>query len=72
MGKSKYRYGDNNEYDKESDFYLLKNSPIPAVLTENLFMDHTTDRMELKQGSCQYDIARYHYDAMIAYDKIYK
>jgi N-acetylmuramoyl-L-alanine amidase len=29
--------------DKEADFYLLKNTKCPAVLTENLFMDTWED-----------------------------
>ena len=29
--------------DKESNFYILKNTKCPAVLTENLFQDNKED-----------------------------
>lgn len=29
--------------DKEADFYILKNTTMPAILTENFFMDNKSD-----------------------------
>lgn len=33
----------DGDEDKESDFYILKNTKCPAVLTENLFQDNKED-----------------------------
>jgi N-acetylmuramoyl-L-alanine amidase len=33
----------DGDYDKESSFYILRNTHCPAVLTENFFMDHEPD-----------------------------
>lgn len=33
----------DNDVDKESDFYILKNTKCPFILTENFFMDYHPD-----------------------------
>lgn len=40
--KMRFDYSDNDP-DKESQFYILKNTSCPAVLTENFFMDTEKD-----------------------------
>jgi N-acetylmuramoyl-L-alanine amidase len=36
-------YADDSDPDKESDFYILKNTICPFVLPENLFFDYRRD-----------------------------
>lgn len=47
-----------------ADFYILRHTRCPAVLTENLFMDHPGDLEFLLQPSTRQLIARLHADAI--------
>lgn len=46
--------------DKESQFYILKNTNCPAILTENFFMDQYDDYQLLTSYEHRERIARYH------------
>lgn len=53
--------------DKESQFYVLKNTDMPAILTENFFMDTLTPDCELllsKDGATRVAIG--HFEAILA------
>ena len=41
----------DNDYDKESDFYIIKRANMPAVLIECLFFDNKEDFKKLKDQS---------------------
>ena len=43
--------------DKEADFYVLKNTKMPAVLIENFFMDTESDCQKIADGSFRQRIA---------------
>lgn len=51
----------------QSDFYILKHSACPAVLTENLFMDNRGECEFLKTAKAKELIAGLHVDAIISY-----
>lgn len=50
--------------DKESDFYILKHTSMPAVLTENWFMDKESDCRKMLDGDFRQRIARAHFEAL--------
>lgn len=58
--------------DKESNFYILRKTPCPAILTENLFMDNKEECKFLlsKEGVAQ--IAAIHAQAMAKYERSLK
>lgn len=51
--------------DQESQFYILKNTHCPAVLTENLFMDNEKDCKFMLSSEGIETIAALHIDAII-------
>ena len=56
--------------DKEAGFYVLKKTAMPAILTENFFMDNEKECREvLLTDSGRYKIALAHLAAMIKIDK---
>lgn len=55
--------------DKESNFYILKNTMCPAVLTENFFQDNKEDVAILKSTEGKQAICRVHVEAIKAYLK---
>lgn len=59
--RSDFSDGDS---DKESDFYILKYTKCPAVLTENLFMDNRQDVDYLLSDSGMSAIVKLHYDGI--------
>ena len=63
----KYRPDNSDgDVDKEANYYVLKNTNMPAVLTENFFMDTLNPDCELmmsKEGRIK--IARAHYNAIL-------
>lgn len=50
--------------DKEENFYMLKSTSCPAVLTENLFMDTEKDCKVLMSEDGRNRIATYHVNAI--------
>ena len=50
--------------DKESQFYILKHTNCPAVLTENFFFDNRKDCRFMMSGEGRNRIARMHYKAI--------
>jgi len=57
--------------DKEAEFYVLKNTSMPAILTENFFMDNEYEcRNFLMSESGRYDIALAHLAAMVEIERI--
>lgn len=50
--------------DKESQFYILKHTACPAVLTENFFMDNAEDCAYIASESGRENIARAHFEAI--------
>lgn len=53
--------------DLEKDFYLLRHTNCPAVLTENLFMDNHDDCAFLLSEAGQSAIVNLHVDGITAY-----
>ena len=50
--------------DKEADFYILRNTKCPAVLTENFFMDNPVDCKLMLSDDGRQRIAEAHYWAI--------
>ena len=53
--------------DQEADFYLLRHTSCPAVLTENLFMDSHPDCAFLLSEAGQQSLVDLHVDGICAY-----
>lgn len=53
--------------DIESAFYVLKHTPCPAVLTENLFMDNKEDCQFLLSSKGRQAIIKLHIEGLIEY-----
>ena len=51
----------------QSDFYILKNTACPAVLTENLFQDNRADVTYLLTDAGKREIADLHIQAILKY-----
>ncbi len=51
--------------DKESQFYILRKTPCPAILTENLFMDNEKDLSYLLSPQAPVQIAAAHVCAIL-------
>lgn len=54
----------DGDADKESDFYILKHTKAPAVLTENFFMDNERDCRLMLSAEGRERIARIHFNAI--------
>lgn len=61
--KMRFDYSDGDP-DKESQFYILKNTACPAVLTENFFMDTEKDCRFIMSESGRQRIADLHVAAI--------
>lgn len=59
--RTDYSDGDG---DKEEQFYILKNTICPAILTENFFMDSRKDVALMTTESGRDRIARFHFEAI--------
>ena len=57
----------DGDADKESDFYILKHTKAPAVLTENFFFDNERDCRLMLSGEGRDRIARVHFNAIKRY-----
>ncbi|MBU0847168.1 N-acetylmuramoyl-L-alanine amidase [Patescibacteria group bacterium] len=56
---------DDGDPDKEADFYVLRHTLMPAILTENFFMDtYDPDCKMLMNEAVRDQIAHAHYSAM--------
>lgn len=55
--------------DKEAEFYVLKHTICPAVLTENFFMDSKKDLAYLKSDEGFHQIVRTHLEGILSYIK---
>ena len=53
--------------DLESDFYVLKHTKCPAVLTENLFQDNAEDVAFLTSNLGRHALERLHVEGILAY-----
>lgn len=62
--RSDYTDGDP---DIEKDFYLLRHTQCPAVLTENLFMDNKEDVVFLESGEGAQAIINLHVEGIFQY-----
>lgn len=54
----------DGDVDKESQFYILKYTNCPAVLSENFFMDNEHDFKIITSYDGREKIARYHFNAI--------
>ena len=66
--KIRTNYGDNDP-DWEENFYILKNTNCPAVLTENFFMDNKDDVSYLLSEEGKNAIIQTHINGIIEYLK---
>ena len=76
-GKNTGIYSDNQkpfrtdtldgDSDKEANFYVLKNTNCPAVLTENLFKDNKADVDFLLSPEGKNAIVNLHFDGIVKY-----
>lgn len=57
--------------DKESQFYILKNSNCPAILSENLFMDTEVDCRFMMSEDGRKRIADFHIKAIVKMLEVY-
>lgn len=67
--RTDYSDGDS---DQEADFYIIKNTSCPAVLTENLFQDNKTDVAYLLSEAGKKSIVDLHVQGIINYIKTVK
>lgn len=51
--------------DKESNFYILKNTSCPAVLTENFFMDNESDCRYIMSAQGRREVSELHVNAIL-------
>lgn len=61
--KMRFDYYDGDP-DKESQFYILKHTKAPAVLTENFFMDTEKDCRFIMSGEGRERVATIHFNAI--------
>ena len=50
---------------KQSNFYIIKNTSMPAILTENGFYSNEKECKDLLNSQFQYDIAEQHFRAIL-------
>lgn len=62
--KMRFDYTDGDA-DKEEDFYILKNTICPAILTENFFMDNEKDCRFIMSEIGRQRIATMHVQAIV-------
>lgn len=67
--KMRFDYSDGDP-DKEEQFYILKNTNCPAVLTENFFMDTEKDCRFIMSNEGRQKIAEMHVKALLKYFKL--
>ena len=57
----------DGDRDKEADFYIIKKSYCPAVLTENFFYDNKDDLQYLTSDEGVHGVVRLHVEGIIDY-----
>ena len=57
----------DGDSDKEANFYIIKNSKCPAVLTENFFYDNKSDLKYLTSDEGLNAVERTHVEGIIVY-----
>lgn len=57
----------DGDSDKEANFYILKNSKCPAVLTENFFYDNKNDLKYMVSDEGVQTVVRTHVEALLDY-----
>lgn len=62
----------DGDMDKESNFYIIKNSYCPAVLTENFFYDNKDDLEYLTSDEGVHAVVRTHVEGIVDYLKSIK
>ena len=55
----------DKDWDKEADFYVLKYTAMPAVLSENFFYDNYNDFELLKKKETKEKVAHAHFNAIL-------
>lgn len=60
----------DNDPDKEADFYILKKTSMPAILTENFFMTNKEECELLMSDYGREKIAQAHFNAITKIEKI--
>ena len=63
-------YARDGDPDWEENFYILRHSLCPAVLTENFFMDNKDDAEYLQNGKCKRAITATHVEGIIKYSSV--
>ena len=53
--------------DKEANFYIIKNSKCPAVLTENFFYDNKEDLKYITSDLGHFEIVKTHVHGIFDY-----
>lgn len=66
-GRKIRRDESDGDSDKESDFYILKNSKCAAVLTENFFYDNKNDLKYMVSDEGVHAVIRTHVEAILDY-----
>lgn len=70
-GEYRMRFDNSDgDQDKEQDFYILRNTKCPAILTENFFMDNYKDCHLMMSEDGRQRIAEAHYWAIMKIIKI--
>jgi N-acetylmuramoyl-L-alanine amidase len=59
----------DGDKDKEANFYVLKNTDMPAILTENFFFDNPKEAKIMMSDEGQDKIAQAHVNAIVAIEK---
>jgi len=57
----------DGDIDKEADFYIIKKSKCPAVLTENFFYDNKEDLKYLTSEEGLHNVVRTHVEGILDY-----
>ena len=57
----------DGDRDKEADFYIIRKSYCPAVLTENFFYDNKEDLKYLTSDEGVHNVVRLHVEAIVDY-----
>lgn len=57
--------GFNDRGQKQKNLHVLRESHMPAILTENGFIDNSGDAAKLKQDSFIDDVARGHVNGLV-------
>lgn len=68
IGRKDLSDGDN---DKEAQFYVLRKTDCPAILTENGFMDNRKEAEWLNSEDGTYTVAKAHFEAIKIIEKLY-